>query len=166
MIIRNQVTRTLNVDFSILGCSRSPSGAVAVIITVPNHSLICGHYREKRFLSCYEIEHPTPNYRKECQNLSKKNLFTIARHSSAKKARKGALLNPRQIKNRGEKAWFLHTRHGCVHVFSPYLVPFCGFVSTPKNKTATQNFFLALTFWSQRCLFFAKSSTIGWMTTI
>ncbi len=27
MIIRNQVTRTLNVDFSILGCSRSPGGA-------------------------------------------------------------------------------------------------------------------------------------------
>ena len=27
MIIRNQVTRTLNVDFSILGCSKSPGGA-------------------------------------------------------------------------------------------------------------------------------------------
>ena len=102
--------------------------------------------REKRFLSCYEIEHPTPNYRKECQNLSKKNLFTIARHSSAKKARKGALLNPRQIKNREGKAQFLHTRHGFVHVFSPYLVPFRGFVSTPKNKKSTPNFFLALTF--------------------
>ena len=32
-------------------------------------------------------------------------------------------------------------RHGFVHVFSPYLVPFRGFVSTPKNKKSTPNFF-------------------------
>ena len=61
-------------------------------------------------------------------------------------ARKGALFGPRQMENRGGKARFLHTRHGFVHVFSPYLVPFRGFLSTPKNKTATPNFFSALTF--------------------
>ena len=123
-------------------------------------------YRNVVYLSCYEIEHPIANNRKDCQNFSKQNLFTIARQSSANNAHTGVLFYHRQMENREGKAKFLHTRHGFVHVFSPYLVPFCGFVSTPKNKTATPNFFLALTFWSQRCLFFAKSSPIGWMTTI
>jgi hypothetical protein len=98
------------------------------------------------FLSCYEIEHPMAKDRKECQNLSTQNLFTIARHSSAKNARLGALFNPRLMGNRGGKAKFLHIHHGFVHVFSPYLMPFCGFVSTPKNKKSTPNFFSALTF--------------------
>jgi hypothetical protein len=97
-------------------------------------------------LNGYKIEHPIANDRKDCKNFSKQNLFTIARHSSAKKARLGALSNPRQMENGGRKAKFLHTHHGFVHVFSPYLVPFRGFVSTPKNKTATPNFFSALTF--------------------
>ena len=101
-----------------------------------------------------------------CQYFSKQNLFTVARQSSAKNARMGAFFNPHQIENRGEKAKFLHTCHDFVHVFSHYLVPFCGFVSTPKNKKSTPNFFLALTFWSQRCPFFAKYSPIGWMTII
>jgi hypothetical protein len=81
-----------------------------------------------------------------CQYFSKQNLFTVARQSSAKNARMGAFFNPHQIENRGEKAKFLHTHHGFVHVFSLYLVPFCSFVSTPKNKTATPNFLSALTF--------------------
>ena len=118
------------------------------------------------FLSCYEIEHPMAKNRKDCQYFSKQNLFTILRQSGAKMARKGALFSLRQMKNRGWKAKFLHTHHDFVHVFCPYLVPFCGFLSTPKNKTATPNFFSALTFWTQRCPFFAKSSPSGWMTTI
>ena len=113
------------------------------------------------FLSCYEIEHPMANNRKECQYFSKQNLFTDSRQSGAKKARSGALFNPRQMEKRGGKARFLHTCYGFVHVFSLFLVPFRGFVSTPKNKTATPNFFLALTFSSQRCPFFAKSSPSG-----
>ena len=96
--------------------------------------------------SCYEIEHPIDRNRKECQNLSIQNLFTISRQSGAKKTRFGAWFNPRRMENRGGKAKFLHTHYGFVHVFSPYLVPFRGFVSTPKNKTATPNFFSALTF--------------------
>jgi hypothetical protein len=102
--------------------------------------------RTKRFLSCYEIEHPMAKDRKECQNLSTQNLFTISRQSSAKNACLGALFNPRLMGNRGGKAKFLHIHHGFVHVFSPYLMPFCGFVSTPKNKKSTPNFFSALTF--------------------
>ena len=110
--------------------------------------------RERGYLSCYEIEHPIDRNRKECQIFSTQNLFTISRQSSAKNARLGALFNPRLMGNRGGKAKFLHIRHGFVHVFSPYLMPFCGFASTPKNKKSTPNFFSALTFWSQRCLFF------------
>ena len=102
--------------------------------------------RKKVFLSCYEIEHPMDRNRKGCQYFSKQNLFTVARQSSAKKARMGSFFNPHQIENRGGKAKFLHTHHGFVHVFSLYLVPFRGFVSTPKNKTATPIFFSALTF--------------------
>ena len=96
--------------------------------------------------SCYEIEHPTANNRKECQNFSKQNLFTDSRQSGAKKTRLGALFNPREMKNRGRKASFLHTYYGFVHVFCPYLVPFRVFLSTPKNKKSTPNFFSALTF--------------------
>ena len=97
-------------------------------------------------LSCYKIEHPMANDRKDCKDFSKQNLFTISRHSGAKNARLGALFGSRQMENGGRKAKFLHIHHGFVHVFSPYLVPFRGFVSTPKNKTATPNFFSALTF--------------------
>ncbi len=97
--------------------------------------------QEKRFSNCYEIEHSTAKDWKDCQNFSKQNLFTITRQSSAKKARLGALFIPRYIENRGGKANFLHTRNGFVHVFSLYLMPFRSFVSTPKNKTATPNFF-------------------------
>jgi hypothetical protein len=97
--------------------------------------------KKQIILSCYEIEHPIAYNWKDCQYFSKQNLFTVARQSSAKKARMGAFFNPYQIENRGEKAKFLHTHHGFVHVFSHYLVPFRGFVSTPKNKTATPIFF-------------------------
>ena len=51
--------------------------------------------QEKRFSNCYEIEHSTAKDWKDCQNFSKQNLFTISRHSSAKKTRSGALLNSR-----------------------------------------------------------------------
>ncbi len=102
--------------------------------------------QEKRFSNCYEIEHSTAKDWKTCQNFSKQNLFTVSRQSSAKKARLGALFIPRYMESRGGKAIFLHTHNGFVHVFSLYLMPFCSFVSTPKNKTATPNFFSALTF--------------------
>jgi hypothetical protein len=59
---------------------------------------------KKFFLSCYEIEHPMAGNWKDCQNLSKENLFTIARHSGAKKARLGALFGSRLMENRGGKA--------------------------------------------------------------
>ncbi len=101
---------------------------------------------KKGNLNCYEIEHSTANNKKECKNFSNQNLFTIPGQSGAKKARLGAFFNIRQIKNRGGKAEFLHIHYDFVHVFRPYLVPFCGFLSTPKNKTATPNFFSALTF--------------------
>jgi hypothetical protein len=93
-----------------------------------------------------ETENSTDRNRKDCKNLSKQNLFTVARQSGAKNARLAAWPNTRRMEKRGGKARFLHTRHGFVHVFSPYLVPFCGFISTPKNKTATPIFFSALTF--------------------
>ena len=102
--------------------------------------------QEKRFSNCYEIEHSTAKDWKDCQNFSKQNLFTNPRHSGAKKTRLVALFSPCRIENRGGKAKFLHTHHGFVHVFGLYLVSFRGFVSTPKNKTATPNFFSALTF--------------------
>jgi hypothetical protein len=58
----------------------------------------------------------------------------------------GSMVQPSADGKPRGKSQFLHTHHGFVHVFSPYLVPFRGFVSTPKNKTATPNFFSALTF--------------------
>ena len=141
-IIRATVEKTLKASPLNSRRSERPAG-----ITAEGTSTLKGSpHAVEIFLSCYEIEHPMAKDRKECQIFSTQNLFTISRQSGAKNARLGALFNPRLMGNRGGKAKFLHIHHGFVHVFSPYLVPFRGFVSTPKNKTATPNFFSALTF--------------------